>query len=176
MSLTRRLASRLLNSVVRHASPQSHDWGNAMLRELDFVESDWGALLWALGSTAALFRHSVPHQLRARLEKRFGPTEWGMLKNIGKKTIGVLWGVLIAGGVLTICVLGLLRLAPAFFPAWQSGHARFVEWLAIVGIPEAVFMVTAVAFWRKKRYMAAGIALAAMTLITHAIVHAATHR
>lgn len=146
-----------------------------MMRELDFVESDWSALLWALGSTTALFRHSVPRQLRTQLEKRFGPTEKGMLKNIGKKTVGMLWGVIIAGAVLTICVLGLLRLAPVFFPAWNSGHAPFVEWLAIVGIPEAVFVVTAVALWRKERYMATGVLLAAMTLITHAIVHAAIH-
>jgi hypothetical protein len=52
---------------------------------------------------------------------------------------------------------------------------RFVEWLAFVGIPEAVFVATAVVLWRKKRSMAAGILLAAMMLMTHAIVHAVTH-
>jgi hypothetical protein len=31
-----------------------------MLRELDFVESDWGALFWALGSATALFKHLEP--------------------------------------------------------------------------------------------------------------------
>jgi hypothetical protein len=175
MSVARRLASRLLHSVVPHVSPDSQGWGSAMLRELDFMESDWAALLWALGSTTALFRHSVPRQLRARLEKGFGPTERGMLKNIGKKTVGMLWGVIIAAAVLTVCVLGLLRVAPALFPEWQVGHARFVEWLAIVGIPETVFMVTAVTLWREKRSMATGILLAAMTLMTHAIVHAVTH-
>ena len=146
-----------------------------MLRELDFVDSDWDALPWALGSTTALFRHSVPRQLRAQLEKRRGLVERAMLKNIGKKTVGMLWGVAIASGVLTICVLGLFRVAPVFFPEWQSGHAPFAEWLAIVGIPEVVFMTTAVALWGKKRSIAAGILLAAMTLITHAIFHAVTH-
>ena len=175
MSVARRLASRLLDSVVQHVSPENQGWGSAMLRELDFIESDWAALLWALGSTTALFRHSVPRQLRARLEKRFGPTERRMLKNIGKKTVGILWGVIVAGAVLTSCVLGLLRVTPVFFPELQVGHARFVEWLAIVGIPEAVFMVTAVALWREKRSMAAGILLAATTLMTHAIIHTITH-
>jgi hypothetical protein len=171
MPLARRLASRLLNSVVRHASPDSKDWGNAMVRELDFAESDWGALVWALGSTAALFRHSVPRQLRARFEKRFGPADMEMLKNIRKKTAGMLWGVVMASVVLTVSVLGLLRVAPVLFP----GHARFVEWLAIVGIPEAVFMLTAFALWGKKRPIATGILLAAMTLMSHAIVHAIGH-
>jgi H+/Cl- antiporter ClcA len=146
-----------------------------MLRELDFVDSDWDALLWALGSTTALFKHSVPRQLRARLEKCFGLVESATLNNIGKKTVGILWGVAIASGVLTICVQGLLRVAPVLFPEWQSGHAPFLEWLAIVGIPEGVFMTAACALWRKKRSMAAGILLAAMTLITHAIFHAVTH-
>jgi LPXTG-motif cell wall-anchored protein len=52
---------------------------------------------------------------------------------------------------------------------------RFVEWLAIVGIPEAVFMAAAIVLWRKKRSMAAGILLAAMMLMTHAIIHGLTH-
>jgi hypothetical protein len=175
MSMARRLAYKLLNSVVRHASPDSQEWASAMLSELDFVESDWSALVWALGSTTALFRHSVPRQLKARLEKRFGTAPGGMLKNIGKMTAGMLWGVVIASVVLTISLLGLLRAAPVLFPEWHVGHARFIEWLAIVGIPEVVFMATVVALWSKKRSMAAGILLAAMMLMTHAIVHMVTH-
>jgi hypothetical protein len=146
-----------------------------MLRELDFVESDCGALLWALGSVNVLFTYSVPRQLRARLEKRFGTAQGGMLKNIRKMTAGMLWGVAIASVVLTISLLGLLSAAPVLFPEWHVGHARFVEWLAFVGIPEAVFAVAAVVLWRRKRSMAAGILLAAMILMTHAIVHAVMH-
>jgi hypothetical protein len=47
-------------------------------------------------------RHSVPRQLRARLEKRFGPAQGGMLKNIRKMAAGMLWGVVIASVVLAI--------------------------------------------------------------------------
>jgi hypothetical protein len=47
MSAIRRLASRLLSGVVRQVSSDTQEWGNAMLRELDFIESDWIALLWA---------------------------------------------------------------------------------------------------------------------------------
>lgn len=52
----RRLASAILTTSVRWASPGVREWGNAMLREMDFVEGDWAALFWALGSATALFR------------------------------------------------------------------------------------------------------------------------
>ncbi len=174
MSVARKLAYRLLNRVVRHASPDSQDWASAMLRELDFVEGDWGALVWALGSVTAVFRHSVPRQLRARLEKRFGAAQGGMLKNIRKMTAGMLLGVVIASVVLTISLLGFLSAVQVLFPEWHAGHTQFVEWLAFVVIPEAVFMAAVVALWRRKRSMAAGILLAAVMLMTHAIVHAVT--
>jgi hypothetical protein len=52
----RRLASAILTTSVRWASPGVREWGSAMLREMDFVEGDWAALFWALGSATALFR------------------------------------------------------------------------------------------------------------------------
>jgi hypothetical protein len=52
----RRLASGILTTSVRWASPEVREWGNAMLREMDFVEGDWVALFWALGSATVLFR------------------------------------------------------------------------------------------------------------------------
>lgn len=55
------MALKILNSVVRFASPGTKDWANAMLREMDFIENDWSALLWALGSTRILLkRRDVP--------------------------------------------------------------------------------------------------------------------
>jgi hypothetical protein len=53
----RRLASAILTAAVRRASPGVREWGTAMLREMDFVESDWAALLWAIGSVPVLFKH-----------------------------------------------------------------------------------------------------------------------
>ena len=52
----RRLASAILTTSVRWASPGVREWGSAMLREMDFVEGDWAALFWALGSATAIFR------------------------------------------------------------------------------------------------------------------------
>jgi len=53
----RGLASAILTAAVRRASPGVREWGAAMLRELDFVESDRAALLWAIGSVTVLFKH-----------------------------------------------------------------------------------------------------------------------
>ena len=50
MTTGRRLALKILDTVVRFASPGAQDWAKAILREMDFIENDWTALLWALGS------------------------------------------------------------------------------------------------------------------------------
>ena len=44
------LASAIFAAVIRRASPAARQWGTAMQREMDFIESDWAALFWALGS------------------------------------------------------------------------------------------------------------------------------
>jgi hypothetical protein len=143
-----------------------------MLRELDFIENDWAALFWALGSTTAIFRHSIPRGLRAWFGKHSGREEELMVKNIGKKAVGIASGVAIAG-VVAICAFGVVRLLFHFFPAWDLGPVPW--WVAVILIPEMIFVVAAVALWRKRRLMAVGILLSAVTLVTHVIVHVATH-
>jgi hypothetical protein len=56
MTMIRRLALKVLNTAARHAAPGTRDWVTAMSREMDFIENDWAALWWALGSTRILFR------------------------------------------------------------------------------------------------------------------------
>jgi hypothetical protein len=175
MSALRRLASSLLRAVVRHASSGTQDWANAMLRELDFIEGDWKALLWALGSTTAIFRHSVPCGLRAWLEKRFAREGEPILKNIGKKAGGMASGIVIAVGVLAACAFGLIRLSFFLFPGWDVERVPWAQWVAVIVIPETIFIVAALALWHKRRSMATGIVLSAITLIVHFIVHVATH-
>jgi hypothetical protein len=41
--------------VVRFAPVGIGEWAQALLWEKDFIESDWAALSWALGSTRILF-------------------------------------------------------------------------------------------------------------------------
>src|SRR5713226_3138998 len=114
MPAVRKFATRLLSAVARHSSPESQSWGSAMLRELDYMENDWTALRWAFGSTTALFRHSIPIQIRTWLQQRLAQTRGLTLKNIRRNTATVLSGVIIAGSILTVCVYGLSRLASSF--------------------------------------------------------------
>jgi hypothetical protein len=54
MTLLRKLAFRISAFVERHASPGCKEWAEGLARELAFVEGDWAALGWALGSTRVL--------------------------------------------------------------------------------------------------------------------------
>jgi hypothetical protein len=175
MSAARRLASSLLSAMVRCSSSDSQDWVHAMLRELDFIESDWESLFWALGSTAAIFRYSFPRGLRAWLGKHSGREGGLMTKNIREKTVGVISGVVIAVAVLATSAFGLVRLSLFLFPAWDVQRVPWAEWLAVIAIPETIFIFTAISLWRKRRSMAVGILLSAIVLVAHFVVHITTH-
>jgi len=58
MTPLRRLALKIASGVVRVASPGAKEWAKATSREIGFIESDWAALGWALGSLRILFRPS----------------------------------------------------------------------------------------------------------------------
>jgi hypothetical protein len=55
MTLVRRLALKISDAVVRYASPGCKEWAEGLAREVAFVEGDWAALGWALGSVRVLF-------------------------------------------------------------------------------------------------------------------------
>lgn len=170
MSAPRKLAVRLLNAVIRHSSSASQEWANAMLRELDYIENDWAALFWALGSTTAIFRHSVPRALRNWLGKRSDQKEGLVPESIGKKTAGVISGIGIALAVFA-SAFGIVWLLFYFFPKWDLNP---LPWsVAVIVLPEIIFIVAAVVVWRKRRFMAMGIMLSAVVLATHFILHLA---
>jgi len=66
----RNLALKILNAVVRWAPPGAGDWPDAMLREVDFIENDWMAVSWALGSTKLLFTKQAHHDELRSLPRR----------------------------------------------------------------------------------------------------------
>jgi hypothetical protein len=80
----RRLASAILTASVRWASPEVREWGNAMLHEMDFVEGDWAALFWALGSATALFKHFEAPM--SDLSDVFSRTQ-ALMKKIRRRTL-----------------------------------------------------------------------------------------
>ena len=62
MSIVRNSAQKLADFVVRHASPGSKEWAEAMASELAEIENDWHALAWAAGGLRVLF-YSRPKPL-----------------------------------------------------------------------------------------------------------------
>jgi hypothetical protein len=145
-----------------------------MLSELDFIESDWAALFWALGSTSAIFRHSLSCGLRAWFGKRSNQGEGLMLKHIRRNAAGTLSGVVIAVGVLA-GAFGVVRLLFVLFPASDLKQVQWAELLAVIVVPETIFIVSALALWRKRRSMAVGIVMSALTLVAHIVFHVTTH-
>jgi hypothetical protein len=93
MTLIRKLALKVSDTVVRFASPGCKEWAEGLAREVDFVESDWGALLWALSSARVLFdyREAPVDSLYelSRVAQRFaevtrrGNIAWGILFSHG---------------------------------------------------------------------------------------------
>jgi hypothetical protein len=57
MTYIRRLALKISDTVVDYASPGCKEWAEALAREVTFVEGDWAALGWALGSARVLFHY-----------------------------------------------------------------------------------------------------------------------
>ena len=170
MSVPRKIATKLLGAALRCSSAESLEWASAMLRELDFIESDWAALLWALGSTTAVFGHSG-RELLALFEDKL-ETKEGNVNDNQKRVLGMMTGVgtgfllAVGGFVLLLVVLHLIS-DPARMP--------FPAQLAIVGIPEIVFAVIAIKLWRKRRPIAVGVLATAILLAAHVVTHVATH-
>jgi hypothetical protein len=54
MTSLRNFALGISRFVVRYASPGSKEWAEGLAREVAFIESDWSALAWALGSMKVL--------------------------------------------------------------------------------------------------------------------------
>jgi len=167
MTGMRTIARRLLAAMVQHSSAESRNWADAMLREMDFVESDWPALRWALGSTTVLCRLAVSRRIRMCFPQARS------LKEMAKQLPAMLAGVAVAGAVLTVCVLLLSSLSHA---AWfRPALWRLADRTLVVIVPEAVYLAGAAVLWRRRRSVAAGMLAAGLILMTHAIVHFATH-
>jgi len=170
MSLIRKAASRWLSFVSGYLPSSSREWANAMLREADFVEGDWRALLWTLGSTAALWRYSIALELRA-LNKNF--CEQLSAKRMARGMFSMLCGAGVAAIFLSVCVAALSGVlhAPWFDPAQQ----KLADRMLVVVIPETAYLASMLALWRRRRTFAVGILGAGVLLLAHAIAHFAAH-
>lgn len=170
MGAPRKLAAALLRGVLRLAPLESRDWALAMLRELDFIKGEWAALFWALGSAAAILRHAAS-AWREWL-KRKTKEEAGM-SSTGKKVLGVGLGMLSALALVG-CALAGLRIISILFPGLE--HSPWAYWLAMLAIPETIFVAATVMLWRKRGPVAAGILAMVLVVAMHVAVHLTLHR
>lgn len=170
MGAPRGLAARLLRAVVSHTPSDSRDWAFAMLRELDFIEGEWAALFWALGSAAAILRHAASNWRKWISRKKASKEE--RMNSTGKKALGVASGMVLALTV-ALSAFGLLRLIAVLFPGLGLEHMHWTHWLGAIVIPEVIFVVSAILLWRRRTPVAAGILLTAVGIGVHVAVHLA---
>jgi hypothetical protein len=169
MGAPRNLAAWLLRAVLHLAPEESRAWALAMLRELDFIEGDWAALFWALGSAAVIVRHVVSGW-RGWFRRKSNKEAY--MNSTGKKALGVGLGMLSALALVG-CALAALRIAGILFPGLE--HSPWAYWLAVMAIPEAIFVAATVMLWRKRGPVAAGILAMALVVAMHVAVHLTLH-
>jgi hypothetical protein len=165
MGTPRRLAVGLLKAAIRIAPAASREWAAAMLRELDFVEDDWAALMWALGSTTVILRRAViawREWLKGSTKEEVG------MSNTGRKALGVGLGMLSALALVG-CTFAMLRIISLVFPGLE--HSPWAYWLAVLIVPEAIFVGATIALWRKRGPVAAGILATGLMMALHVAVH-----
>jgi hypothetical protein len=175
MGAPRKLAATLLRWVVRLVPVESQDWALAMLRELDFIEGDWAALFWAMGSTAAILRHAASvgwAWLKNKSNLKNKSSKEAAMNTTGRKILGVGLGMLSALALVG-CAFGMLRILGTMFP-WLE-HSHWAYWLAVLAIPEAIFVAATVMLWRKKGPVAAGILATGLVMALHVAVHLTLH-
>jgi hypothetical protein len=168
MGAPRKLAAALLRAVLRLAPVESREWATAMLHELDFIKGEWAALFWALGSTMAILRHAASVGW-AWLK---GNAKEGRMSNTGKKALGVGLGMLSALALVG-CAFAVLRIVGTLFPGLE--HSPWAYWLAVLAVPEAIFVVATVILWRKRGPIAAGILATGLVMALHVAVHFTLH-
>lgn len=136
MTAIRKLASQILDVAARHASPEVRDWGTAMGRELDFVESDLAALFWALGSATVLFKHLEVPMSGPSLFERF------------RTVLAFLWIL------TTVCMMLLASIKLLHDPTFQLG-VGLIQIKGFMGLLTTIPTilcgnVAAVLLWRRR--------------------------
>lgn len=167
MSAVRNIARCALALVVRVCPKDSRSWGRAMLREMDYAESDWDALRWALGSTAAVCRYSLIQRLN----------HWHSVAAAGAVSLRrhTSWVVPLAFGVAAAAIvlaISAMALATLVQTSWlESSREKGAELLMVVAVPDAICALCAFLLWRVHKRVASGVLAAGVTLALHSIIY-----
>jgi hypothetical protein len=176
MGAARTFAERLLRAMLRLAPAERRAWAEAMRRELDFMEGEWGALIWALGCTTAIFRECFQgwtSWLWKKCASLIGirpSEEESKMNSTGKKTLGVLAGI----GMTLALGVGLFFLRNVIAAGLLSLGIPKTMWTHILSVilpAELIVVVAAVLLWRRKLApVAVGMLLTGFVMAAHVVV------
>jgi hypothetical protein len=137
-----------------------------MIGEMDHIDDEWDALLWALGGTLALCRCSLIEHLRNL--RSLLADEVSAQRKATRLIKSILSGVGVAVVVLIISMLTLITLQRTALV--EPSQARLAQLLFAVVIPDALCLLAALALWRPQRRLASGILAAGAALGAHSII------
>jgi hypothetical protein len=137
-----------------------------MIGEMDHIDNEWEALLWALGSTLALCRCSLIEHLRDLRKALVGEV------SAQRKATPLIKSILSGVGVaVVILIISMLTLTTLQRTSWvEPNQARLAQLLFAVVIPDALSLLAALALWRPQRRLTSGILAAGAALGAHSII------
>jgi hypothetical protein len=165
-AFSRSVAILLLRFAIWIAPHDTLDWGRGMLSELNHVEGNWSALIWALGGAGVLAKHAIIAAILPGTNRRTVSSASELFDKelpMRKTTLAV----------IASCVLAslLLFLAPAFR---QAFHVSLAQWHDVFHI-QAAFSehqsdaaLKALARKAEQDHDAEALAFAAVRLSSHA--------
>ena len=121
----RRIAALLLRFAIWIAPHDTLDWGRGMLSELNHVQGNWGALIWAVGGAGVLAKHTL---LSVILPGSHGRTVSSASELFAKE--GPMRKTTLATIATCTLVSLLFFLAPVFRQAFS---VSLMQWHAIFG-------------------------------------------
>jgi hypothetical protein len=145
LTLLRKLAARTLIAVIRRARPEAREWAIAMLREMDFIESDWAALFWAMGSAKSILLDRKGSEImRSQRINRFS-----------------------GGALIVLSLIALLAVLSGYTqpPQTDEGAGAHIFQLSIVLLAPALLVFFATVDWKRPWRSARLLALPAVTLV-----------
>ena len=122
----RRIAALLLRFAIWIAPHDALDWGRGMFSELNHVQGNWAALIWAVGGASVLAKHALLSVILPASHRRTVSSTSELFTNEGpmRKT------TLAAIGACTVASL-LFFLAPFFR---QAFHVSLAQWHNVIHV------------------------------------------
>jgi hypothetical protein len=124
VAYSRRIAALILRFAIWIAPHDTLDWGRGMLSELNHVQGNWAALIWAVGGAGVLAKHALLSVILPGSHRRTLSSASALFSHEGpmRKT------TLAAIGVCTVGSL-LFFLAPIFR---QAFHVSLAQWHNVI--------------------------------------------